>query len=314
MTGRVGVAISTTGDEHRLGFLETCVRHWCEVEGVDSLFVTVDGDQHALERAAEAVREHTESVYRVGQPAMPGFPLRDGRLGVAANKNTGLELLMNACVGATYPSIEHLFLCDDDTWPRNDDALRLHIDGPLKHSMVCWGSGRLAPDAVGEYATWTWPRGVLLYAHRSVVSQVGGMDERFGPGGHEHAEWSRRIHQAGLTPVSFGSPFQYAAKATGRGWATGAAAFWNCEDMPRPNEDTMAHRHRKRGQTSVRRVDGDWARIKQVMAERDGDTRFVPFRADTNGRAPATVAVNLMGQGADMVTPRAVEPGGIAGE
>lgn len=292
----IGVAISTTGDPHRLRFLETCVRKWDEaLPPAASLFVTVDGDEDATLRAAEAVHEYTESVFRVGQPTPfwnPGpFSERKGRLGVSANKNTGLELLMDT-------RVNHLFLSDDDTWPLSSKSLTLHTELGLPHSMVCWGRHR-RPICQNGYAEWTWPRGVALYAHRFAVDRVGGMIEAFGPGGHEHVEWSRRIHQAVGTPALFPSPAEYSTRN-----AMGALAYWHAEDAPRRSEPLGNLRQRRRALTTVHREPGDWALIEKIMADRDGDTGYVPFRAHANGRSSATMAGNLMGRGA-----QAKEPG-----
>jgi hypothetical protein len=293
LTDQIGVALSTTGQEHRLGFLETCVKAWGKALPVGStLMVTVDGSAAEAERVKARLGDST-LVYRVGQPhwaGQRGLPFPD-RLGVAVNKNTGLELLMNARVNAEFPTIEHLFLCDDDTWPLNTDALWLHTQQPaLPHSMVCWGAGRLLGQW-NEYAQWKWPRGVLLYANRAVLSKVGGMDEAFGLGGHEHAEWSRRIHQHGMTPVPFPSPRYYAEDAP-VGRAHGAWAYWHCEDMPQLIRGRVEHSARlgarRREQTTISRK-RDWDKINAVMAARDGDTSFVPFRAEANGRASATL-------------------------
>lgn len=277
MTGRIGVAISTTGHEHRMGFLETCVRRWCEIPGVHSLFVTVDGSQEDAERVAKTVFEHTGSVFRVGQCVDNCKPLNN-RLGVAVNKNTGLELLMDN------GQVEHAFLCDDDTWPLSPKAPLEHINMGFPHSMVCWGRSRAPKIQVGGYASWSWPRGALLYVRPEVLAQVGGMDERFGaPGGHEHVEWSRRIHQAGLTPVPYVTPTRYARQSMG------AAALWHAEDMPRKGEGLGLLRHRKAHLTTIHRPAGYWDQADTVMAERDGDTSYVPFRAMENGRQPATL-------------------------
>lgn len=297
----IGVAISTTGDEHRLGFLETCVSAWRRVLPLGSVIVvTVDGDEGATRRAQAVVDRAGPSGHvggvtvRVGQPdasVSAALPLnrlnnrvrwrKTGRLGVATNKNTGIEWLMDA-------GVTHLFLSDDDTWPLHEDALALHSDAGPHHSMVCWGQPRL--DFVeGNTAAWTWPRGVMLYTHRSVVEAVGGMEEAFGPGGHEHVEWSQRIHRAGLTSAPFLSPALY-ARRTSIGPATRAAALWHCEDMRRPGEphgDALRRKHRN---TSVRREDGDWEKIEAVMKARAEDPNlFVPYRAVENGRGSATL-------------------------
>jgi hypothetical protein len=278
----IGVAISTTGDEHRLGFLETCVRQWCEIPDVHSLFVTVDGDAEAARRVAEAVYEHTGSVYRVGQPRWSVSPF-NGRMGVAVNKNTGLELLMDA------DRVKHLFLCDDDTWPLNPLGVNRHVEGDLNHSMLCWGDSRLMARHQ-HYASWSWPRGVLLYSRREVVETAGGMDERF-KGGHEHVEWSRRIHQHGLTPEPFVTPLVYAETGI-MGKATRASSFWHCEDMRRRGETVAEHRLRRKQITSLSRKNRDWETAERVLVERDGDTSFVPYRSTSNGRLPATLTAH----------------------
>lgn len=277
-----------------MGFLETAVRHWRKVLPLGSvLLVTVDGDEADCARAFAAFdRSKYGAVYRVGQVG-PGIPDRiryyDGKMGVAVNKNTGIELLMDH-------GVEHLFLCDDDTWPLNKLALDQHLGFPHPHSMVCWGDGRLQAK-YETHAAWTWPRGVLLYTHRDVVLALGGMDERFGPGGHEHAEWSRRIHQAGYTPDPFLTPRVYAEVGT-TGAATRASAFWHAEDMRQSGEHTNAHRWRRRKITSLRKEGRDWKHIEQIMVERDGNTDFVPFSAHENGRASATLCTTSTGLGA----------------
>lgn len=283
----IGVAISTTGDKHRMRFLETSVVHWLRLLPADSrVFVTVDGDEEAVARVVRALwtvvggLEHKSSlaVYRVGQ-RLDGMS-DEGRLGVAVNKNTGLELLMDA-------GRDEMFLCDDDTWPLSMEALRLHVNlGP--HSMVCWGGHRW------NGKQWTWPRGSLLYVEEHVVEKVGGLVEAFGPGGHEHVEWSRRIHQHGFGTSEFPAPRAYSEM---RGM--GARRYWHAEDMPRPGEPLGNTRRRKMGLTSVRRKDGDWEKIEKIMAEQDGNTAFVPFRATENGRTSATLCWSLDGYGGE---------------
>lgn len=291
-TERAGVAISTTGDEHRLGFLETCVVHWEQalLPG-DSMFVTVDGDEAACRRVAEVVYDYTASVYRVGQAQPDEGDEPFGRQGVAINKNTGLELLMDQT------QVEHLFLSDDDTWPIYQQSLGKHIDLGLAHSLVCWGQSRLT--SVGrQAAVWSWPRGSMMYQCRSVVESVGGMDERFGPGGHEHVEWSNRIYNAGLTPAPYCSPPSYATR-NGRG----AAVLWHGEDMRRPGETAVQLGARRRTITSVRRKPEDWEKINAIMTEREGSDAFVPYRAHENGRSSATLCENVMSQGDCAVEP-----------
>lgn len=283
---KFGVAISTTGDAHRLPLLERAVAAWSRALAPAHVVVTVDGDAQRAEAVRSALVGSPCSVVRVGQPGSYWmrkslFGMRDGRLGVAANKNTGLSLLMRA-------EVEHLFLSDDDTWPLSEEGPQLHVRLGLPHSMVCWGGHRLSSPVLRHgdhtYAAWSWPRGSVLYLHRDAVGAVGGMVEEFGPGGHEHVEFSRRIHQAGLTPVLYPTPSEYGAQR-GRG----ALRYWHAEDAPRPREPLGDLRMRRRALTSVHREDGDWMHIDAVMAARDGNTNFVPYEAGANGRASATM-------------------------
>jgi hypothetical protein len=288
---RTAVAISTTGDEHRIGFLETAIRMWdSALSPGDSLYVTVDGTAEQAEFVAECVAPWTGSVYRVGELHIGNGPMK--QLGVAANKNTGLELMMDGT------RADHLFLCDDDTYPLASHALRKHTElaERIPHSMIVWGGHRLA-NVRGHYATWTWPRGVLLYSTRRVVEKVGGMVEAFGLGGHEHAEWSRRIFQHGLTPAPYVTPALYAERGT-RGKASRASVWWHCEDMRAEGETSVELGHRRKAITSVRTQDRDWSRINAVMDGMDGNLDFVPFRAHDNGRASATLCSTSTSRGA----------------
>lgn len=283
MNGFIGVAISTTGDDHRLNMLATCVNAWRMYLPLGSaLVVTVDGDEHATYSSYAAMGPHKfGNVYRAGQ----GRPSREGHQGVAVNKNTGIELLMSQ-------GVEHLFLCDDDTWPLSTGSLMNHVrlarDHDIPHNMVCWGAGR-KPRQYTNYASWSWPRGVMMYAHHSVIEAVGGMDERFGPGGHEHVEWSQRIYASGLTPRPFCSPRVY---ADDRGM--GVERFWHCSDIERKH------------QTTVRRKGSDWEKINRVMEQQAGNTDFVPYRAHSNAREYATLCSHLSG---DRGVAAAKEPG-----
>lgn len=278
---RVGVAISTTGDEHRLPLLAQSVENWdrCLPDGA-SLFVTVDGSLADVARVEDAVSEWTRSILRVGRPRFSGDTGNDHRLGVAANKNTGLEALMDNA------RCNWMFLSDDDSWPRDAKSLSTHVHLGIPHSMVCWGRHRRAvtPPMTG-YTSWTWPRGSVLYVERHVVEAVGGMIEEFGTGGHEHVEWSRRIHEAGFTPCWYPSPASYAEYNF-----LGAARLWHCEDMPLRGEPIGNLRQRRRELSSMRRRPEDEKYANQIMERMQGSKAFIPFRAAPNGRLSATMS------------------------
>lgn len=284
MTQTMGVAISTTGDDHRLGLLSKSAEAWWLALAPFGLpvhvYVTVDGDDEAVEKVRAVVAGHA-LVAKVGQVRSEMGPQDGSRLGVAANKNTGIEILMDA-------GVEHLFLSDDDTWPLMSEAMDQHLalGRYIPHSMVCWPGFRHPEEHMG-YATWDWPRGVMLYQTRAVIETVGGMIEAFGHGGHEHVEFSRRVHQAGLTPHPCCTPSRY----TKRG-PSGAAGLWHAEDMPLEGENLSMLRSRRDALTTLRRGPGDEARSNEIFNARDRDTTFVPYRAAENGRGSATLYHN----------------------
>ena len=128
----------------------------------------------------------------------------DDNAGIAAGKNKCLELLVDA-------GCDELFLFDDDAYPLREDWWRPYVESPEPHLM------RIFPDLSGprklrdltelhrddRHVAYSGPRGVMLYAHRSVLDVAGGMDVGFGKWGYEHGDWSCRIHAFGLTTWRF---------------------------------------------------------------------------------------------------------------
>lgn len=178
------------------------------------------------------------------------------RQGVAASKNACLAALMDA-------SVDHLFLLDDDCWPKVHNPLAPYIDDELPHLMFCWGRSRRLADN-GTHTTWRHPRGVMLYVERQVVEHVGGMRTEFGRGGSEHVEWSRRIHQAGHTPTPYTD-------------LSNSVALWHAEDMGRPGESSTETTARRRAHTSIGGYE-PWPMRAALMDKYDGDTEFVEYR------------------------------------
>lgn len=121
-------------------------------------------------------------------------------LGIPAAKNRCLAELDR--VGA-----HDLFLFDDDTRPVTPDWYRPYVESPEPHLQHSWlrfdnnkPVARMHPvHTSGDLVAYTWSMGCMLYLTRDVLHRVGGMRPEFGPGMHEHVEWSRRIHAAGLT-------------------------------------------------------------------------------------------------------------------
>lgn len=179
--------------------------------------------------------------------------------GVAATKNRGIAALMDA-------GVDHLFLADDDVWPLAAESWERYVADPASHLMLCWGTSRRIADD-GHYTTWSHPRGVLLYVARPVVERVGGMRTDFGRFGHEHVEWSRRIHQAGLTAAPYMD-------------LSDSRRFWHAEDWGRPGESVAALGRRRRRITTVPRGQRGMSEKGDLLAAYDGDTSYVDFRRE----------------------------------
>lgn len=114
-------------------------------------------------------------------------------IGVAHTKNRGLAAL-DGC--------DHVFLVDDDCWPKHPDWYLPYVNHTEPHLMYCWGKHRLVARH-GDLMEYSHPRGVSLYLERRVIDRVGGYREEFGRWGSEHVEYSRRIHNCGFTKFAF---------------------------------------------------------------------------------------------------------------
>lgn len=116
------------------------------------------------------------------------------RVGIARAKNKCLELLYSA-------GVEHFFLSDDDTYPISPDWWKPYVESPEPHLMYIfeWRGGPPRVAADDKHVAWSHPCGPMLYIARDVLEIVGGMDLGYGIWGHEHVDYSNRIHNAGLT-------------------------------------------------------------------------------------------------------------------
>lgn len=168
--------------------------------------------------------------------------------GVAVTKNRGIAALMDA-------GCEHLFLADDDMWPLRPDWWKPYVASPEPHLMHCWGKSRFIAED-NQHTVWNWPRGVLLYAERRVIDRVGGMRVEFGRWGGEHAEWSKRIHAAGLTT----HPFMDVTRARTK-------RLWHCEDYTRRTPSTIGEAEKINGA----------ARRKELYDRFRGSTDYVDY-------------------------------------
>lgn len=169
--------------------------------------------------------------------------------GIAVTKNRGISALMDA-------GCEHLFLLDDDVWPKVPEPWAPYIASPLPHLLYCRPNHPVKwTDGVHRDAS--QPNGVMCYVTRDVIDRVGGMRVEFGRYGTEHGEWSRRIHNAGFTPRPFVGLVNETARAT-----------WHALDFEEGVESTVDRAA----------FDRDWPRRNAIRKKHWRSTEFVDYR------------------------------------
>src|SRR5690606_18261809 len=163
--------------------------------------ITTHNRPDVLRRSLAAWKEHAPAgavsfvVDDASATPVGGADFRvDEDVGIARAENKCNELLMAA-------GVDHLFLADDDVFPKDADWWRPYVESGEPHLMLTWGE--IAYFKRGDLRGYPNPRGCLLYAERRVIDRVGGMDPAFGKWGNEHISWSDRIHSAGLTTCRY---------------------------------------------------------------------------------------------------------------
>jgi len=177
---KIGIAISI---HNRHESAKICVKNWKKFLPKGAILVIVD-DGSSI--------------------PFPGADFRfEKAQGISVAKNKCLQLLTDA--GCT-----DIFLSDDDCFPKAADWWQPYVNSPEPHLMFTFSelkdgrpNGNRIAVNTGELIEYANPCGCLLYVHKSALDKVGGFDPRFLIYSHEHAEWSNRIHNAGMTTYKF---------------------------------------------------------------------------------------------------------------
>jgi glycosyltransferase involved in cell wall biosynthesis len=121
--------------------------------------------------------------------------------GIAKAKNKCFELL-EGC--------EHIFLFDDDCYPKVKDWHLPYVNSQYNHLMYIFGNfsngkpnGNRRLTEIEDAVIYENPCGCMIYYNRICLDKVGGMDPEYGIWGFEHPDHSVRIYNAGLTPHKF---------------------------------------------------------------------------------------------------------------
>ncbi len=112
--------------------------------------------------------------------------------GISKAKNLNLKELDNC---------EHIFLFDDDTYPKMKDWQRIYTESGHKHMSYTFGRKVLSVD--GCIISYEKPSGCMLYIHRDCLDKVGGFDEQYKGYAGEHQDFSNRVYNAGLTKYRY---------------------------------------------------------------------------------------------------------------
>lgn len=112
------------------------------------------------------------------------------RVGIPSSKNKCLEI-------AKY---DHIFLFDDDTYPISDNWYLPYINSDKNH--LCYTFLK-SHKTIDSFKLHHLGNGCMMYVTRKCIDAIGGFDWNYGLGKYEHVDFSRRIHNAGLTEHKF---------------------------------------------------------------------------------------------------------------
>lgn len=117
--------------------------------------------------------------------------------GVARAKNASLKVLES--LGVT-----HYFLVDNDTVPLSEDWYKPFVNSKENHLLYNFPLEQKGVNDMRvvhedkDLIAYTHTRGCFIYVTQKVLDTVGGFDTRYF-NSLEHADYTTRIHNAGLT-------------------------------------------------------------------------------------------------------------------
>jgi hypothetical protein len=112
----------------------------------------------------------------------------------------GIAKAKNMCL-ALLDDCEHIFLFDDDCFPKVDNWYVPYIWSGVNHLSYTFNRKVLnQQNGLTEYEL---PCGCMLYINRKCLDVVGGFDTDFEGYGFEHPNYSQRVFNAGLTPARY---------------------------------------------------------------------------------------------------------------
>jgi hypothetical protein len=112
----------------------------------------------------------------------------------------GIAKAKNMCL-ALLDDCEHIFLFDDDCFPKVDNWYEPYINAGIPH--LCYTFDRKVLSVKNGIKEHELPCGCMLYINRKCLDVVGGFDTDFDGYGFEHPDYSQRVCNAGLQYAPF---------------------------------------------------------------------------------------------------------------
>lgn len=201
---KIGIGITT---RKRPDVLKTCLDHFSAFPTPNSKVVVVEDDHESDSTVESLVSDFQKGNLNVEVV----FRKAPSRLGISRAKN--------ACI-SKLDDCDHVFLFDDDTWPKThgwaEKWIEINEMHEASHSMwltqLVYADNLItsfqpkkvwsAPDGnpKHEMVAWTNCMGVMLYFTRECLNELGGYDtSAANVYGYEHAQMSHRACKAGFS-------------------------------------------------------------------------------------------------------------------
>ena len=182
----IGIAISTYNRPH---VLDLSLSYLKKYSLKNNKIIVCDDGSETKDQNKDVCEKHDIEYYY------------HDNLGIAKTKNKCLQKI---------DSYNHIFLLDDDVFPKKEGWEEIYINAAKStnnhHFLFMYKNetGRdhhmKISDLDNNVSSYSTCGGVIVYIDQLVLEKCGGFNNEFDFYGHEHAEYSKRIHKAGLTP------------------------------------------------------------------------------------------------------------------
>ncbi len=164
-----------------------------------SICITTRNRPESFALVLERIKQHTHVPHQlIVVDDASEEPYCSGDAVFRFNKRAGIPAAKNKCLELA--KYDHIFLFDDDTYPIADEWYLPYINSGKEHLCFTFLPAFKRKDGFSYH---TLGNGCMLYVTRKCIDTIGGFDWDYGLGKYEHVDFSRRIHNAGLTESIF---------------------------------------------------------------------------------------------------------------